>query len=90
MSEKENNNNTYEFIQLVKCIIEYYGTTNTNESNISNELKSFNLDDNDILNNALSEMADFNFDELTIKIPLEIDEEIKKTFLHQLSILRKK
>lgn len=90
MSEKENNNNTFEFIQLVKCIIEYYGTTNTNESNISNELKSLNLDDNDILNNALSEMADFNFDELTIKIPLEIDEEIKKTFLHQLSILRKK
>jgi len=90
MSEKENNNNTFEFIQLVKCIIEYYGTTNTNESNISNELKSLNLDDNDILNNALSEITDFNFDELTIKIPLEIDEEIKKTFLHQLSILRKK
>jgi len=90
MSEKENNNNTFEFIQLVKCIIEYYGTTNTNESNISNELKSLNLDDNDILNNALSEVTDFNFDELTIKIPLEIDEEIKKTFLHQLSILRKK
>lgn len=89
MSEKENNN-TFEFIQLVKCIIEYYGTTNTNESNISNELKSLNLDDNDILNNALSEITDFNFDELTIKIPLEIDEEIKKTFLHQLSILRKK
>jgi hypothetical protein len=89
MSKTENNNNTLEFIQLVKCIIEYYGTTATEKSNITNELNSFNLEDIDILKNTLNEISDFNMDELTIKIPSEIDEEIKKTFINQLTNLRK-
>jgi hypothetical protein len=89
MSKTENNNNTLEFIQLVKCIIEYYGTTATDKNNIASELSNFNLNDVDILNSALNEISDFNFDELTIKIPSEIDEEIKKTFINQLTNLRK-
>lgn len=87
--ENKNSNST-EIIQLVKCIIEYYGTTTINDSNnIPNELKNIDFENSDILKEALNEISDFNFDELTIKIPSEIDEEIKKTFISELGFLRK-
>jgi hypothetical protein len=75
------NNNTISFIQLVKCIIEYYGTTKSADK--VEEPKEFS-NEIDEAQDFLNSFQDMGLDGMSIKIPGEIDEEIKQTFLSQL------
>jgi hypothetical protein len=72
------NNDTLSFIQLVKSIIEYYGTTKQKpDTEIVESLNSDEL-------SLFESIGELNFDQIIVKIPKEIDDEIKKTFLNQL------
>jgi len=80
-----NSNETMSFIQLVKCIIEYYGTT---KQKADNQLKDLmpKMEENylDETINVFESLSNINLEEMIISVPKEIDEEIKKTFLNQL------
>ena len=80
-----NSNETISFIQLVKCIIEYYGTTKQNSDNNLKDLMpkvEENILDETI--NMFGALNNLDLENMIINIPKEIDEEIKKTFLNQL------
>ena len=75
-------NNTLSFIQLVKSILEYYGTTkDIKPKDISKELSGLEHAESIIEN-----FDDFNMDNIFVEIPKDVDEEVKKTFLHQLKL----
>jgi predicted ATP-dependent Lon-type protease len=77
-----NSNETISFIQLVKCIIEYYGTT---KQKVDNQLKNLiPKTEEDFLDETIGVFGNINLEEMIISVPKEIDEEIKKTFLNQL------
>lgn len=74
-------NNTLAFIQLVKCIIEYYGTTKSDSKNEEKKEYSNELDEAE---NFLNSFQSIGLDEMAVKIPNEIDDQIKQSFLSQL------
>tara|TARA_Y100000389_G_C17414440_1_gene492853 strand:+ start:419 stop:700 length:282 start_codon:yes stop_codon:yes gene_type:complete len=79
---------TLSFIQLIKCVLEYYGTTKKNEQ--KNILKEFSneLEDADSLlenfNTYTNSLNDFDLNNLFVEIPNDLEVEIKKTFISQL------
>jgi hypothetical protein len=78
----DKNNNTLAFIQLVKCIIEYYGTTKVEKGVIDEVSKE--IEEMDEAEKFLNGITDFNLEQMSIDIPKEINEEVKKTFLFEL------
>ena len=91
MDNNENENNkTYAFIQLVKCITDYYGSTKkmSNENNLK-EIDDETKDYEDVLNdtaNFFESLNNLGLEKLAINIPEDVDEEIRKTFLKQLKV----
>lgn len=90
MEDSQNNKSvqTGEFIQLIKSIIEYYGTTKTKDetpnSDISNILTEKESNSMDEMSKMLEDLSSLNMDAMSILIPKEIDEEIKSAFLSQI------
>lgn len=82
---EENSIKTMEFIQLIKSIVEYFGVTKA-ETDKTNE----NVDDIDEVSKMLQSMSSMNLDNIGIKIPTEIDKEIKDTFMSQIRYYKKK
>jgi pheromone shutdown protein TraB len=85
---EDNSIKTLEFIQLIKSIIEYFGTTKT-ENNIQ-EKEIDNLDSIDEVSKMLQDMSSINLDNMGIKIPIEMDREIREAFMSQVKYYRKK
>lgn len=86
--ESNNSSNTLEFIQLVKCIIEYYASTKSLSEN-KNKNKNESLNELDEASKILDSLNDLNISGMAIEIPKEIDEEVKLTFLSQLNKFKK-
>jgi hypothetical protein len=84
---EDNSIKTIEFIQLIKSVIEYFGTTKT-EIDETNE--SVGVDSIDEVSKMLQSMSSMNLDNMGIKIPNEIDKEIKDAFLSQIRYYKKK
>lgn len=85
----ENNSvKTLEFIQLIKSIIEYFGTTQTEDNTTDKAVSDF--DDIDEVSKMLQSMSSMNLDNMGIKIPNEIDKEIRSAFLSQIRYYKKK
>jgi len=88
--EHKESESTLEFIQLVRCIIEYYGTTKSNQDKKDNKSIENTLMDDSLesqLNEAeklLSSVDGFDLGSMSIDIPKEVDDAVKKTFLSQL------
>jgi hypothetical protein len=80
---EKNNINTLEFIQLVKCIIEYYASTKTKETNFVTEIAQ-NTDEMDEATKLLNSLSQLNMSEMAIEVPVDIDKSIKDAFLAQL------
>lgn len=75
-------NNTLSFIQLVKSILEYYGTTkDMKPKEVAQEMSGLERAESIIEN-----FDDFDMDNIFVEIPKDVDEEVKKTFLHQLKL----
>ena len=85
---EENSIKTMEFIQLIKSVIEYFGTTKT-EIN-TQEKEVYNLDSIDEVSKMLQNMNPMNLDSVGIKIPNEIDKEIREAFISQIKYYKKK
>lgn len=79
---------TLSFIQLIKCILEYYGTTKKNEQ--KNILKEFSneLEEAESLmedfNRYTNSLEEFDLNSMFIEVPSDLESEIKKTFISQL------
>jgi len=79
---------TLSFIQLIKCILEYYGTTKKNEQ--KNILKEFSneLEEAESLiedfNRYTNSLGDFDLNNMFVEVPNDLESEIKKTFISQL------
>lgn len=82
---EENSIKTLDFIQLIKCVIEYFGTTKTESVKIDE-----NIDSIDEVSKMLHSMNSMSLDNMGIKIPNEIDEEIRDTFISQIRYYKKK
>lgn len=82
---EENSIKTIEFVQLIKSVIEYFGTTKT-EIDKPNE----SVDSIDEVSKMLQSMSSMNLDSMGIKIPNEIDTEIRDTFIAQIRYYKKK
>ena len=81
-------NDTLSFIQLIKAILEYYGTTKQLEK--KELLQEFTGDIGDAetllanFDKEMSFMEELNSSGIFVEVPSEIDEEIKKTFIAQI------
>ena len=81
-------NDTLSFIQLIKAILEYYGTTKQLEK--KEDLQEFTggLDDAEALlanfDKEMSFIEELNSSGIFVEVPNEIDEEIRKTFIAQI------
>jgi hypothetical protein len=82
---EENSIKTLDFIQLIKCVIEYFGTTKTESVKIDEKIDS--IDD---VSRMLHGMNPMNLDSMGIKIPNEIDKEIRDAFISQIRYYKKK
>jgi hypothetical protein len=85
---EENSIKTMEFIQLIKSVIEYFGTTKTEINTQEKEVD--NLDSIDEVSKMLQNMSPMSLDSLGIKIPNEIDKEIREAFISQIKYYKKK
>jgi len=79
-------NNTLHFIQLVKSILEYYGTTKNTKSKDVFEEFSDELEQAESIIDNFDKFENFDMDSIFVEIPEDIDNEIKKTFLSQLRL----
>jgi BRCT domain type II-containing protein len=79
---------TLEFIQLVKSAVEYFGTTRPEDK--SKEKIEESKDNIDEVSKMLQNMSAINLDDMGIKIPNEIDKEIRDAFLSQIRYYKKK
>lgn len=81
-------NETISFIQLVKSILEYYGTTKKIKkqdilTDFSNELEEAeSLISN--FDKQLGVFEEFDMNSMFVEVPEDVDSEIKKTFIYQL------
>lgn len=82
---EENSIKTMEFIQLIKSVIEYFGTTTTEVDKTHESVDSI-----DEVSKMLQSMSSMNLDSMGIKIPNEIDVEIRDTFIAQIRYYKKK
>jgi len=85
---EENSIKTMEFIQLIKSVIEYFGTTKTEINTQEKEID--NLDSIDEVSKMLQNMSSMSLDSMGIKIPNEIDKEIREAFISQIKYYKKK
>jgi hypothetical protein len=85
---EDNSIKTLEFIQLVKSIVEYFGTTKP--ENKSTDKTDEPKDSIDEVSKMLQNMSSLNLDDMGIKIPNEIDKEIRDAFLTQIRYYKKK
>lgn len=83
-------NNTLSFIQLVKSILEYYGTTKKMKSkDVFNEFSN-ELEQAESIIDNFDKMNDFDINSIFVEIPEDVDSEVKKTFLSQLKLYQTK
>tara|TARA_B100000963_G_C22562894_1_gene642290 strand:+ start:394 stop:663 length:270 start_codon:yes stop_codon:yes gene_type:complete len=82
----ENRQDTLSCIQLIKSIIEYYGTTKrVQKKEILQELGGEIERAHDLIDNFDKDfMKELNNSGLFVEVPENIHEEIEKTFLSQL------
>lgn len=91
--EKQRISDIPNFINLIKCIIEYYASTRAEDPNIHISKTDLEInDDNMSLTDQLKDAenllqnigSEFDMDSMVIKIPKRIDSEIRKSFMFQL------
>lgn len=85
---EDNSIKTLEFIQLVKSVVEYFGTT-VPENKTSEGAREFDNNIDEVAK-MLQDISSINLDDIGIKIPNEIDKEIRGAFLSQIRYYKKK
>ena len=81
-------NETMSFIQLVKSILEYYGTTKKiKKQDILNDFSNELEEAESLISNfdkQLGVFEEFDMNSMFVEVPEDVDSEIKKTFIYQL------
>lgn len=80
---------TLEFIQLIKSVIEYFGTTKAEENILHDNNTEKSNDNIDDIHKLFNEMDYSMLENVGIQIPNEIDKEIREAFKSQIKYYRK-